>query len=158
MDLSRPLISRIYAGGQTGADRAALDAAIAAGVVHGGWCPAGGWAEDKPYPPGVLVDYPGLKPTIESDPAVRTERNIRDTHATLALGVVEGSPGATRALAYAEAIARPVMVRPDSPAAALEWLATIGRELIVNVVGPRESEAPGSYNAARAFMSALLAP
>jgi len=32
---------RIVPGGQTGADRAALDWAIARGIPHGGWCPRG---------------------------------------------------------------------------------------------------------------------
>ena len=37
---------KIISGGQTGIDRAALDAAIEMGVDYGGWCPKGGWAED----------------------------------------------------------------------------------------------------------------
>jgi hypothetical protein len=37
---------RIVSGGQTGADRAALDWAIAHGIPHGGWCPKGRKAED----------------------------------------------------------------------------------------------------------------
>ena len=36
----------IVSGGQTGADRAALDWAIAHGVRHRGWCPKGRRAED----------------------------------------------------------------------------------------------------------------
>jgi len=31
----------IRSGGQTGADRAALDAAIKLGLPYGGWCPQG---------------------------------------------------------------------------------------------------------------------
>jgi hypothetical protein len=33
---------KIISGGQTGIDRAALDAAIVMGVDYGGWCPKGG--------------------------------------------------------------------------------------------------------------------
>ena len=43
----------IVSGGQTGVDRAALDAAIAAGLPYRGWCPKGGWAEDMPAPLGL---------------------------------------------------------------------------------------------------------
>jgi hypothetical protein len=43
--LSR-LVVKIVSGGQTGADRAALDWAISHGVPHGGWCPSGRVAED----------------------------------------------------------------------------------------------------------------
>ena len=42
------MITRILSGGQTGADRAALDWAIEHGIPHGGWCPKGRWAEDGP--------------------------------------------------------------------------------------------------------------
>jgi hypothetical protein len=35
------MIGKIVSGGQTGADRAALDWAIENGIPHGGWCPKG---------------------------------------------------------------------------------------------------------------------
>jgi len=34
-------VVEIVSGGQTGADRAALDFAIEHGIAHGGWCPKG---------------------------------------------------------------------------------------------------------------------
>jgi len=47
-------IRRVISGGQTGADRAGLDAAIRAGVSVGGYCPSGRKSED-----GVIPDrYP----------------------------------------------------------------------------------------------------
>jgi len=157
VDASTPLISRIVSGGQTGADRGALDAAIAAGVIHAGWCPAGGWAEDKPYPPGVLVDFPGLKPTISAEPGVRTRLNVRDSHATVVLGDPGSSPGAALMIASAAELGRPCLVAPATAEAARVWLADVGRELIVNVGGPRESEEPGLYERAREFVTLLLA-
>jgi len=156
MDDSTRLISRIVAGGQTGADRGALDAAIASRVVHGGWCPAGGWAEDKPFPPGVLVDYPGLKPTIEADPTVRTRLNVRDSHATVVVGASETSAGAALMIEWARAMGRPCLVGESDPSAARDWLAAVGRELIVNIGGPRESEQPGTYERCRDFVTTLL--
>ncbi len=42
------VLQRIVSGGQTGADRAALDFAINHGIPHGGWCPKGRKAEDEP--------------------------------------------------------------------------------------------------------------
>jgi putative molybdenum carrier protein len=47
---------RVVSGGQTGADRAALDFAIKHGFEHGGWCPKGRLAEDGPLPKQL---YPG---------------------------------------------------------------------------------------------------
>ena len=43
-------LEKLVSGGQTGADRAALDVAIAHGFPHGGWCPKGRKAEDGPIP------------------------------------------------------------------------------------------------------------
>jgi Circularly permutated YpsA SLOG family len=40
----------IVSGGQTGADRGALDAALEADVPCGGWCPRGRSAEDGTIP------------------------------------------------------------------------------------------------------------
>ncbi len=42
------MIEKIILGGQTGADRAALDVAIKFNIVHGGWIPKGRKAEDGP--------------------------------------------------------------------------------------------------------------
>ncbi|MDO5132936.1 MAG: putative molybdenum carrier protein [Eubacteriales bacterium] len=44
-------IKRIRSGGQSGVDRAALDAARKYQLEICGWCPKGGWAEDEPVPP-----------------------------------------------------------------------------------------------------------
>jgi Circularly permutated YpsA SLOG family len=57
----------IICGGQTGVDRAALDAAISRGMAYGGWCPHGGWAEDMLAPPGLLAKYPHLRETPLAD-------------------------------------------------------------------------------------------
>lgn len=62
----------ICSGGQTGADRAALDWAIAHGFPHGGWCPRGRKAEDGP----LAAVYP-LRETESAgyrSPTSRTER------------------------------------------------------------------------------------
>ena len=48
-------IRKIRSGGQTGVDRAALDAARQCGLKICGWCPKGGWAVDCPEPPGLLA-------------------------------------------------------------------------------------------------------
>ena len=44
------MIKRIISGGQTGADRAALDFAIKMDLPHGGWVPVGRLAEDGRSP------------------------------------------------------------------------------------------------------------
>ena len=72
---------RIVSGGQTGVDRAALDAALLCGASCGGWCPAGRRAEDGP----IADRYP-LTETASSDYKERTVANVRDSEATLILG------------------------------------------------------------------------
>jgi hypothetical protein len=53
------MIVKIISGGQTGVDRAALDAAIRLGIPHGGWIPKGRLTEDGPLP-----DTYALKETV----------------------------------------------------------------------------------------------
>jgi predicted Rossmann-fold nucleotide-binding protein len=69
---------KIVSGGQTGADRAALDWALAHGVECGGWCPKSRKAEDGPIDP----KYP-LKETPSVAYVQRTEWNVRDSDATV---------------------------------------------------------------------------
>ena len=71
---------RIISGGQTGVDRGALEAAIALGIPHGGWCPLGRSAED-----GVIPARYQLQETDSPQYAVRTEWNVRDADGTLIL-------------------------------------------------------------------------
>jgi Circularly permutated YpsA SLOG family len=50
LEMMKKMVERIVSGGQTGADRAALDFAIEHGLKHGGWCPKGRRAEDGRIP------------------------------------------------------------------------------------------------------------
>ncbi|MGO1640615.1 MAG: putative molybdenum carrier protein [Candidatus Corynebacterium faecigallinarum] len=145
------LIAAIRSGGQSGADRGALDAARSQGVGIEGWCPAGGWAEDHPEPPGLLSEYPELMETPSVDPAQRTEWNVRDSDATLILAPlstngVAASPGTRLTLELAEKYQKPSLLigegSTDEIATVLDWLAGQGNGLILNVAGPRESESP----------------
>jgi len=154
----------IVSGGQTGADRAALDAAMARGVRYRGWCPKGGWAEDSTEPPGVLVRYPGLKETPEQAPEQRTDWNVRDADALLVLVDGRGlavSKGTARAVAQAQALRKPYLVidvdRPDARGEAQAFLAARKNQAI-GIGGPRESEAPGLYEKAKALLLDVLSP
>jgi Circularly permutated YpsA SLOG family len=154
---------KIVSGGQTGVDRAALDAAIALGLPYGGWCPRGGWAEDFPTPPGVLANYPLLKETPSKEPAARTRRNVRDSDRTLILVDASGlatSRGTALTLRLAERYDKPhLVVDLDQAEAAdhvIAWLADAPSGTVLNVAGPRESGAPGIYAKARAVLGRAL--
>jgi hypothetical protein len=154
---------KIISGGQSGVDRAALDAAIALGLDYGGWCPKGGWAEDLPDPPGLLSRYANLRETPSADPAERTLWNVRDSDATVV--VVDGrgtavSAGTELALALAARFGRPAIVLDvadsDSERMLREWLFVVSPAAL-GIGGPREREAPGIYNKALRFLAAALA-
>ena len=78
------MIQKIISGGQTGADQAALDAAIKLGISHGGWIPKGRITEHGPLPDRYKLQE---MPT-DSYPA-RTEQNIIDSDGTVNYGRVD---------------------------------------------------------------------
>lgn len=154
---------RIVSGGQTGVDRAALDTAIELAAEYGGWCPRGGWAEDLVSPPGLLTLYPNMRETPLADVRQRTEWNVRDSDVTLILlrGLnLAVFPGTQLTREMAVKLGRRHLIldlqRADSLAHAKAWLNALGDDTVLNVAGPRESEAPGIYAEAKAFLKALF--
>ena len=151
---SESTIKKIISGGQTGADRGALDAAIAAGVGHGGWCPLGRRAEDGPIPENYV-----LQVTSSPDYAVRTEQNVIDSDGTLIL--CRGAPtgGTELTCKLARRYEKPLLVvdlDESTPLSTVQrWLET-HQISILNVAGPRESQCPGITAAAEEFVKRLL--
>jgi len=143
---------RIRSGGQTGVDRAALDAAMAAGWPYEGWCPRGGLAEDFADPPGLLTKYPCLKETPSEVPKQRTEWNVRESIATAVLvpHAQFSSPGTDFTIACAKKYGRPcIIIRYLDQGAAAELKAVISSLQVgtsLNITGPRESEHKGAYD------------
>ena len=149
-------VEKIVSGGQTGVDRAGLDAGLALGLAVGGWCPRGRRAEDGPIPP----QYP-LEETASAAYRVRTRMNVRDSDATLILchGPLTGGTKLTASIA--RRMGRPLRIadlsrRVQAPAAAA-WLRK-HNAVRLNVAGPRESQAPGIGAEARRFLMRVLAP
>ena len=157
---------RIVSGGQTGVDRAALDAALARGVSCGGWCPAGRRAEDGP-----IAEKYSLTETESQDYAERTLANIRDSDATLILthrrfpGQCDAMSAGTRLTAEAAAkFDRPLFIAYLAAGASgarsltdiTDWIGE-QKILVLNIAGPRESECPGIYAAAHGLLLKLFA-
>ena len=139
----RPSI-RIVSGGQTGVDRAALDAALDAGVDCGGWCPDGRAAEDGVIP----AQYPVVPLPDGGGYEQRTVRNVRDSDGTVILSFGPPQGGSKTTLDAALAADRPVLVvdaRTTSQQAAAEQIAEFAQAHSIrtlNVAGPRHSEQP----------------
>ena len=161
-------IAELRSGGQSGADRAAMDTARRCGVPVSGWCPAGGWAEDYPEPPGVLALYPEMVETPSADVIQRTEWNIRDSTCTIVLNtsVLGASPGTDAGFKFNEKYGVPhfeiYLDGPDSPdvqiARACDWLRALDDDAIVlGFGGPRASEYPGVYDIAAHVVERILA-
>lgn len=158
---------KLLSGGQTGVDRAVLDVAIERGVDYGGWCPKGGWAEDLTKPPGLLAKYPNLQETPLTDPAQRTEWNVRDADACMIVLEARGvdvSKGTALAQDLAHRYRKPLLVAnlagPEPLEQSTLWLRfqhrRVGAGLVLAIGGPRESEAPGIYTRSVKFLQALL--
>jgi hypothetical protein len=157
VEQARDLV-RIVSGGQTGVDRAALEFGRRTGVPIGGWCPAGGWAEDLPQPPGLLALFPELEPTPSEDPAVRTEWNVRDSGATLVL-VRDGavSPGTSATVEHARRLIRAHLVAEVADLEAVRaWVSRLPTGIVLNVAGPRESQAPGIAREVESLLATVL--
>ncbi|MFM2128877.1 MAG: hypothetical protein RL477_423 [Pseudomonadota bacterium] len=173
---------RVISGGQTGVDRAALDAARAAGLAIGGWCPKGRRAED-----GEIDGIYPLRETASADPDERTAANIAEADATLIIVAdpdpAGWGPGTRLTHRIAIAGAKPYFViclreggrdgrreggreggREHEPgrdeeiplASARAFIAAM-RPRVLNIAGPRESGAPGIYARTRAFLARLFA-
>jgi hypothetical protein len=141
-------------GGQSGVDRAALDAARSLGIACGGWCPRGRLAED-----GRIRRCYRLAETPSRGYAQRTEWNVRDSDATLIVnrGRLDGGTLLTARLALE--YGKPLFVIEIGRRARRErfraWLRR-HRVRVLNVAGPRESKRPGIYREARKLLKTLI--
>lgn len=149
MPHNSPIPTVIVSGGQTGVDRAALDAAVSLGIPHGGWCPRGRLAEDGRIP----IEY-NLRETESGNYAERTEKNVLDSDGTLI--VCHGSPngGTLLTAKIARQHKKPLLVvdldeifpeKVEQTRGVLcEWLEADSIATL-NVAGPRESQSTGIH-------------
>jgi hypothetical protein len=137
------MVQKIISGGQTGVDRAALDAAMALGIEVAGWCPKGRLAEDGKVP----EKYP-LKEMDTSSYPTRTEQNVIDSDGTLIIywGKMSGGTALTFECAFRHK--RPCfsfnMERPAAKSEFTKWFEDCGIENL-NIAGPRGSRSPDVY-------------
>ena len=145
-------------GGQTGADRGALDFAIRCGYAHGGWAPQGRLAEDGTIP----LKYQ-LTELVEGGYRQRTRKNVEDSDGTLIVNTGELEGGTLATLEFARQLGKPhcvvqvdVGVTGDVIASVLAWLRDNAIQTL-NVAGPRESRRAGIYHQTFALLEAVHA-
>ena len=155
----------LVSGGQTGADRAALDFALEYGLPHDGWCPRGRRAEDGP----LDLMY-RLQETESANYEVRTRLNIEETNGTVVFSSNQQTTGGTaltirlakehdKPLLHLARDAHPLFgsaeaIRADAQQLC-EFIAThqIRR---LNVAGPRASQEPAIANYVWSVLSTAL--
>ena len=142
------MITKIISGGQTGADRAALDSAIKHGIPHGGWIPKGRLAKDG----SLSVKYKLKEMPTSSYPA-QTEQNVIDSDGTLIISHGKRGGGADLTQKLAIKHGRPWLHidlnqkkdHTDAAAKIKEWIVQEEIE-VIHVAGPRASKDPHIYN------------
>ena len=142
------MIKKIMSGGQTGADRAALDFAIKMDLPHGGWVPKGRVAEDGPLP-----DKYKLQEMQTANYPKRTEQNIIDSDGTLIITHGKLTGGSRLTKEFAENQKRPYLHIDLNETAIFEAAEQIiqwvmeNRIGVLNIAGSRASKDPKIYRA-----------
>lgn len=158
----------IISGGQTGADRAALDAAIELNIPYGGWCPKGRIDEKGIIPEKYrnLTPISGEFQTEQENYDTRTKPNIRDSDGTLILVPELPLPpkikdGTLLTIKEVERQNKPHLTIDLSESmekkinAIVSWVEKHHIQ-ILNVAGPRETSSPGIYQDSLALVTNAL--
>lgn len=156
---------KVISGGQTGVDRAGLDAAYDIGVATGGFCTSDRRAED-----GLIPSRYNLSTVASTDYRVRTRANIEAADFTLILnrGELTGGTRFTHSVCMKlEAKMHHTNFEPFDPVVFPQVhnrhgvhagyifdtlhrrLPNLGGSLVdftLNIAGPRESKFPGIYH------------
>jgi len=157
--MSLPNIAKIISGGQTGADRAALDFAIKHNIPHGGWVPKGRKTED-----GTLPEKYQLQEMPTGDYSKRTEQNVLDADGTLIVshGMLTGGSALTEFLA--EKHAKPclhidlnLLSMQEAAQITNKWIERHGLK-VLNVAGPRGKKDPKIYDATMRLLENTFYP
>jgi len=159
-------IIKIISGGQTGADRGGLDAAIKLGIPHGGYCPKGRKAED-----GKIPDNYNQIESFSSNYLVRTEKNVCISNFTLIFINDRLTGGSKKTKDYCERHCIPYMIVTriidcmdptviDNVRHNITFELSKGFYLdtpfTINIAGNRESKSPGIQEYAKHFLMEVL--
>lgn len=141
------MIYKIISGGQTGADQAALDAAIEMGIPHGGWIPKGRLTEAGPLP-----EHYNLQEMPTKDYLKRTKQNVLDSDGTVIFSHGDLTGGSKRTVDFAVQIGRPWLHidlaknSPEEAAGILNAWISMHKISVLNVAGSRANKDAKIYH------------
>jgi len=155
--MAAPAGFKIISGGQSGADRAALDVALEAGIGCGGWCPENRAAEDGP----IDQRYP-LTPAPGAGHRERTQLNVRDSDGTVifSFGALRG--GSLSTFEDCRDLKRPHLLIDAGQLSTEDAAKSLGNFIrdssvgSLNVAGPRASQEPRIYDYVREALRLVL--
>lgn len=149
---------KIISGGQTGADRAALDVAIEVGADYGGAIPKGRKTEDG----SLAHKYEKMTELTSQDYRIRTEKNVKDGDATIIFTFDRIGNGSVLTMKLAEKHNKPYLhinlsKRTDQEVVTeiKEWLNKT-QPNILNVAGSRESTSKGIYERVSNILTIII--
>ncbi len=147
----------VVSGGQTGVDRAALDAAMTLGVETGGWCPAGRLDED-----GVIPDNYPLKELPQAGYRQRTKQNVIDSDGTVIIYFGFPSGGTELTIYFCIREKKPYVLidaeelNGDRAASKVQGFILKYDIETLNVAGPRASKEPRAYEYSKWVVEKVL--
>ncbi|HEX8266395.1 MAG TPA: putative molybdenum carrier protein [Pyrinomonadaceae bacterium] len=151
-------VRKIISGGQTGADRAALDFALENGIETGGWIPKNRLAEDERIP----ENYPNLRETEIENPAERTELNVQDSDATMIFSHGDLKGGSKLTVEMCDKHAKP-RLHIDFEKTDFSQAVKKAQQFIIfsncqtlNIAGARTSEDAQIYEKTKDFLNQLF--
>jgi len=151
------MIIKIISGGQTGADQAALDAAVVTGTPHGGWVPEGRTTERGPLSQKYAVEE-----MIGCGYSERTEKNVVESDGTVIITHGKLTGGSEYTLAMARKHKRPCIHidlnnkrMSDGAESILAWLRKHMIQ-VLNVAGTRASKDEKIYRAVFNLMEEVV--
>ena len=151
-------------GGQTGVDRAALDAAIRLDIEYGGWCPKGRLDEKGIIPSeySCLTEIEGTFTSDQDNFNARTVKNIIDSDGTIIIvpswplpeNIKDGTILTIEEISRQDIPYYIINIENYDLNDCINWIRESGIE-VLNVAGPRESNSLGIYSISESLLEEL---
>jgi hypothetical protein len=157
------MLTKIISGGQTGVDRAGLDAArFYPHLQWGGWCPLGRICE---MPEGKIPDQyfnqgkNGLAESSSDRYPQRTAWNVRDADATICMRAGRLTPGTQKTILECRKQQKSYWIcdphYPHTQVKTAKWICE-NNISILNIAGPRASKNASIYDAAFSYLKSVI--